>query len=169
MWGGKKSQGGGYFSAKNCVFVYVDCKDEFMYFLITLFVHAQTPKVPKVLDLIQTVCSPVGTFKNTPLRDKMRAFAFTKAASNPYYEPKGWLTTLHLRMYWVMWTDEGGFHWMGWESGCFPASVMITWTGLWPSEELEKGLRGSHQERAGETLTLLALRKRLARCQRYII
>lgn len=37
----------------------------------------------------------------------------------------------------MMCTDEGGFHWMGWESGCFPASVIITWTGLWPSEERE--------------------------------
>lgn len=27
---------------------------------------------------------------------------------------------------------------MGWESGCFPASVMMTWTGLWPSEELQQ-------------------------------
>ena len=27
---------------------------------------------------------------------------------------------------------------MGWESGCFPASVMITWTGLWPSVEFKE-------------------------------
>lgn len=42
------------------------------------------------------------------------------------------LTTRHFRMYWVMWADGGGFHWMGWELGWFPDSVMITCTGRWP-------------------------------------
>lgn len=47
---------------------------------------------------------------------------------------------------------------MGWESGCFPASVMITWTGLWPSEEFrEKRFRGRHQERVGETQNKAAI------------
>lgn len=58
-----------------------------------------------------------------------------------FEKPKERRTILHLRMYWVIWTDVGGFHCMGWESGCFPASVMITWTGLWPSG---KRLRGKH-------------------------
>ena len=44
----------------------------------------------------------------------------------------GLVTCLHLRMYWVMWAEEGAFHWMGWESGWFPLSVIITWTGRCP-------------------------------------
>lgn len=31
---------------------------------------------------------------------------------------------------------------MGWESGCFPASVMITCTGLWPSGKIERKTSG---------------------------
>lgn len=31
-----------------------------------------------------------------------------------------------------MWADCGAFHWIGWEFGWLPDSVMITWTGRWP-------------------------------------
>lgn len=63
--------------------------------------------------------------------DTSEAPEYTKVS-----DQDGWaLTTLHLRMYWVMWEEVGAFHWMGWESGCLPASVMITCTGLWPPGE----------------------------------
>lgn len=62
-------------------------------------------------------------------------------------------TILHLRMYWVIWTDDGGFHCMGWESGCFPASVMITWTGLWPSgKRLKEKTSGCWVEETWQTV-----------------
>lgn len=45
--------------------------------------------------------------------------------------PQEMLTCLHRRMYWVICVDGGAFHWMGWESGWLPDSVMITCTGRW--------------------------------------
>lgn len=52
------------------------------------------------------------------------------------------LTTLHLRMYRVMCADCGAFHWMGWELGWFPVSVMITWTGRLPPERRRRQTEG---------------------------
>lgn len=39
---------------------------------------------------------------------------------------------------------------MGWESGCFPASVMMTWTGLWPSEVVEGDGAGGERKTTAE-------------------
>lgn len=58
-------------------------------------------------------------------------------------------------MYCVMWAEDGAFHWMGVESGCFPASVMMTCTGLRPPEGVQEhqekqrrraGMRGSYNK-----------------------
>lgn len=41
-----------------------------------------------------------------------------------------------------MWADCGAFHWMGWELGWFPVSVMITWTGRLPPERRRRKTEG---------------------------
>lgn len=136
--------------SKKCVFVYAGCKGEFIpsNHLVCLCSNS-SQHYQKHLTLFGLFAQQSANLKHP----------FEKGFSSLRYKPKELLTILHLRMYWVMWTDEGGFHWMGWESGCFPASVMITWTGLWPSDG--KRLRRRHRERVGETWTklLLAVRK----------
>lgn len=68
---------------------------------------------------------PYGSYETVnPKRSDYPALRFTMVKPHPHE-----LTTLHLRMYWVMWADAGGFHWMGCELGWFPVSVMVTRIG----------------------------------------
>lgn len=80
--------------------------------LIALFVHVLIfqPTLAKASDLIFKVFPQQTAYLKKKPNTLLEIRTFTKAISSLHYKPKELLTILHLRMYWVIWTDEGAFH-----------------------------------------------------------